>query len=115
MLDPARAEDALDFPNIDDDLHILWTSNEFCWPDARRQTFYLSDQKHPLGGFALFTPFAEKAATFASEEAAQDFLDNMSRLRPNPYHDVRISTVAEMKVLRGYVACRECEDNVPSF
>lgn len=29
---------ALDYPNLSDDLYVIWSGNEHVWPDARRQT-----------------------------------------------------------------------------
>jgi len=96
-----QARLAMDYPAIPDDVYIIWHGNEHRWPDGRRETSYIGPRKHVLKGFALFTPYAESALTFSTREAAQDFLSEQERLRGNPYH-VRITTVAEMKVLRGY-------------
>lgn len=105
---------ALDYPKLDDDLFIIWTGNDHLWPDARRETHYLTDRRDAMRGYALFSPSAGQALTFESEEAAQGFLAEMSARRPAPYHNVNVTTVGEMKVARGYAAPRATHEDSPS-
>lgn len=105
---------ALDYPHLDDDLFVIWSGNEHLWPDARRQTHYLTDRRDTLRGYALFNPFPEGARTFETEEAAQTFLDEMNALRPAPYHSVQVTTVSELKVARGYAEPEPEPDLSPS-
>lgn len=99
MSDPRKA---LDYPNLNDHVWILWSGNAYRWPDARRRTSYLSRTKrHPLHGFALFTDDASDAATFATRAAAEDWLGKHEADRPQPY-DVNVTTVGELKAARGY-------------
>lgn len=99
VLDPRRA---LDYPRLADDQVIIWTGNEHLWPDARRETYYLGHRRDRLRGYALFTMHSEEAMSFPDFETAQAFLEKMNALRPRPYHDIHITTVAEMKCARGY-------------
>ena len=67
-----------------------------------------------MRGYALFSPFPEQALTFGSEEAAWTFLDEMNALRPAPYNNLRITTVAELKIARGYAEPEPEPDLCPS-
>lgn len=96
------SRNALDYPHLPDDRFVIWSGNEHVWPDARRETFYLGTRRSVMKNFALMTIFAEEAETFESREAAETFLETHSVRRGHPYHDTQITTVAELKVLRGY-------------
>ena len=108
-MDRSDARRAMDYPKMDDDLFVIWSGNEHLWPDARRETHFLTDKRDVMRGYALFSPIPERALTFYSAEAAQNFLDDMNALRPAPYHSVQVTTVAEMKVARGYEPPAEAE------
>lgn len=97
---PCVPQDALDYPQIPDDQIVIWTGNTHLWPDARRETFYMGHRSDALRGYALFTMLPEKAMTFPDKDTAQAFLDEMNRRRPTPYHDLHVTTVAELKLLR---------------
>lgn len=89
--------DALDYPRHDPDLWVLWHCNEHKWPDGRRETSYLAkDKMATLGRFALFTIFPEEAATFSSEKEARDWLAEHEARRPQPYHNIRVTTVRQL-------------------
>lgn len=96
--------DALDYPRISDDFYIIWSGNEHLWPDARRETHYLTDKRDIMRGYALFSPLVERARVFTTYEDAEQFLAEMSALRPAPYGNVEITTVAELKLARGYAS-----------
>lgn len=96
------AQAALDYPWLDDDLYVIWSSNDIAWPDGRRELHYLSTQKtHKLKGFALFTIWWNEAKTFETEAEAKRWLTDNEALRPHPY-SVKITTVAELKVQCGF-------------
>lgn len=93
---------ALDFPNLDDALFIIWHANEHKWPDARRRVSYLTDRRtDALRGYALFTGAASEAKTFKSEAEARAWLVTQDALRGRPC-DVTVSTVSDMKDACGY-------------
>jgi hypothetical protein len=96
-----RPEDALDYPKIPDDKFVIWSGNEHLWPDGRRETHYLSDKRDIMKGFPLFSPFPEAALTFDAREEALAVVEAGNAMRPHPYN-VEITTVAELKRLRGY-------------
>jgi len=86
----------MDYPTPDPDLWVLWSGNDHAWPDARRETWYLTDMKlHILKGFALFTYDSASAATFATKKDAQAFLQEHELRRPHPY-SVRITTIRDL-------------------
>lgn len=94
---------ALDYPALDDALWIIWSGNEYRWPDAQRETSYLTDKrKNILHGFALFSRNYEDAATFETEASACAWLAENEAKRPHPYN-VTVSTVAALKCARGFV------------
>jgi hypothetical protein len=96
------SERGLDYPRLNDALFIIWSGNAAKWPDARRQTHFLSGQRRDImRGFALFTTTHEDAATFDTEAAARAWLAEQEELRPHPYI-VNVSTVLQMKITRGY-------------
>lgn len=97
-------EAALDFPQMDDDLVVIWHGNDHIWPDARRETHYIGESTHILKGFALFTSHPAGAKTFPDVETAEAFLRENEKARPYPYPDtLQITTVAELKQARGYM------------
>lgn len=103
--DPRKA---LDYPDLPDSLFVLWYSNGYKWPDARRSVGYLTAKKRGImTGAALFSIFWNEAETFETEAAAREFLEENNRLRASqggqPYHGIEVSTVAEMKRRCGYV------------
>lgn len=93
---------ALDYPHLPDDLFVIWFGNEHVWPDARRETFYVGTRRSVIKEFALLTIFAEEAETFEDRMTAETFLETHSIRRGHPYHNAQITTVAELKALRGY-------------
>lgn len=98
----SKPESALDYPRVDNRLFIIWNGNGVKWPDARRETHYLSATRADvMKGYALFTMNAGEAKTFETESDAQAWLAENNAKRPNPYR-VTVSTVAAMKVACGY-------------
>ena len=95
-------KDALDYPRLPDDRFIIWFGNEHPWPDARREMRYLGTARSVMKKYALLTMFAENAETFPDLVAAKAFLEKHSIRRGRPYQNAQITTVGEMKVLRGY-------------
>ena len=77
--------------------------NDIKWPDGRRQISYLSDRRDTLKDYALWSPNYQAAKTFDTEASARDWFAEMEALRAHPYGGhVRITTVADLKVLGGY-------------
>lgn len=111
MSDPKKA---MDYPRLKDDLIIIWTANEHEWPHAGRETYYMSDIEDRERGHAMFSPFFENARTFADKEEAHAFIRTMNARRPQPYQNLNVTTVAEMKLLRGYEMKARPEDQDPS-
>lgn len=93
---------ALDYPRLPDDRFIIWFGNEHLWPDARRETRYLGTARSVMKKYALLTMFAENAETFPDLVTAKAFLEKHSIRRGRPYQNAQITTVGEMKVMRGY-------------
>ncbi len=98
-----KPTDAIDYPALNDDLFVIWHGNDKLWPDAGRETSYLTDKKtDTMRGFALFTINWQGAETFTSKSVAEAWLAENEAKRPYPY-GVNITTVAELKRARGYV------------
>ena len=98
--DPKRA---YDYPTPPDDVWLIWWSNDRKWPDARRSTRYLSHrQQDAMYGYALLSSNSGDAATFVTEAAARDWLSGEEAKRGRAYHDVQVTTVADLKIARGY-------------
>jgi hypothetical protein len=94
---------AMDYPDLPDDLFVIWSHNEFTWPHPARWTAYLTDLRtHALRGSALFTVYPERAKCFATEHEARTWLKENERLRGFPYVEVQVTTVAELKRRRGF-------------
>ena len=94
-------EFAMDYPALPDDVWIIWGGNEHVWPDARRELLYLAaDKRSIMKGFALYTSDANQAARFASGEEARIWLAQEEAKRFNPYHNIQVTTVAELKKRR---------------
>lgn len=95
-------EFAMDYPALPDDKWVIWSGNEHVWPSAKRDLFYLTDQRRQSTmGFALFTSVSDEAKTFDTREEAKDWLAAENVKRPHPY-EVHITTVAELKRRKGY-------------
>jgi hypothetical protein len=92
---------ATDYPQLSDDAYVIWSSNKPTWPDARRATSYLSATlKDPERGYALLTTLWIDALVLRTEEEAQLWLDETTKLRGHAYLNIKITTVAELKKLR---------------
>lgn len=99
----------MDYPDLPDELFIFWSGNDRKWPDGGRETKYLSgEQSDIMRGYALFTPVAKGAKTFATQAEAKAWLKEQEAKRPHPY-GVRITTVRAMKWERGYLAGTDIE------
>lgn len=95
---------AIDYPALADDLFVIWHGNDKLWPDAERQTHYLSAQKTDImRGYALFTSDWQEAKTFADKSTAAAWLAENEEKRRHPYGRLQITTVADLKHARGYV------------
>lgn len=94
---------ALDYPDLPDDLFVVWSHNEFTWPHPARWTAYLTDLRvHVLRRSALFTMHPASAKRFATEHEARAWLEENERLRGFPYVEIQVTTVAELKRRRGF-------------
>ena len=103
MTTPPNPTRAYDYPSPPDDVWLIWGSNDRKWPDARRSTRYLSHrQQDAMKGYALMTINSAEAATFATEAEARKWLSGEEAKRGRPYHDVQVTTVADLKIARGY-------------
>lgn len=93
---------AMDYPRLDDSLWIIWHSNDFKWPDGRRETWYLTNKRFDImRDYALFDGRCEIAAAFPTKVEAVLWLNDQERKRGFPYA-VTISTVGAMKKDRGF-------------
>lgn len=99
----SNPKQALDYPQIHDDLWVIWWSNGKPWPDASRELKYLSQyQCETMQGWALFTLHWQDANTFTTQGDARRWLADQQALRPTPYGDLNVTTVAELKRRCGY-------------
>lgn len=97
-----KSKTGLDYPDLEDDKIIIWIGNDHEWPHADRETYYLSDIEDRLIGRATFTPFWKSAKLFETKQEAQNLVDEMNSRRHFPYRNLNITSVREMKLIRGY-------------
>jgi hypothetical protein len=91
---------SLDYPTLDDDLWVIWYNHggDAVWPSGSRAVLYMSKTRtDALRGWALMTSDYNDAANFATLDEAQDFLREQELKRRTPYHNIEITTVAEIK------------------
>lgn len=96
---------ALDYPGLlPDGTFVIWTSSPGArWPDAGRWLRYISKSKTDvMKGFHILTHDQRDALRFPSYEAGTLFLKEQNKKRPQPWHGLRVTTVAEMKVSFGF-------------
>lgn len=113
MSSERSARDALDYPTMDGEKFVIWFGNEHLWPDARRQTHYVCARTDALKGYALLTILPEDALVFDTEGDARGFLQRNEALRGRPYRGAQVTTIADLKIARGYTL-PENVDGVPT-
>jgi hypothetical protein len=96
--------DILDHPfRLGGETIVAWVWNGVQWPDGRRQTLYLSNQREDvMKGYALFESMTENAQTFATLADAHEFVAEHEKRRGVPYNELRITTIAELCKIVGY-------------
>lgn len=97
MGDPKQA---FDYPLLDDDLWVIWSSNAYKWPDGRRSMSYFTE-KRSVSNLALFSMLWCEAVTFTSQSSAVVFLASEEDRRP--FLRMNVTTVADLKIARGYI------------
>ena len=97
---------ALDYPRLDDNLFVIWSSNGKKWPNAGREVHYVSACKRDvMRNYPLFTIFYKEAKTFRSADEAQAWILEEGTKHPVEgfYERFHITTVGELKERCGYV------------